>query len=106
MASERWFADLLTSPHWIELIGILVAVEGLLVIRWRGLPPMATVRMLLPALCLLAGAALRAGGAGVAVGAAGADRRTCGASVGPVGAVAAVETEPFASVTGRREGNT
>jgi hypothetical protein len=64
VASERWFADLLTSPHWIDLIGILVALEGLLIIRWRGLPPMATVRMLLPAVFLLL--ALRCALAGMA----------------------------------------
>ena len=53
MTSDRWFASLLTSPHWVDLIAVLTALEGLLIIRWRGLPPLATVRMLLPALCLL-----------------------------------------------------
>ncbi len=53
LSSERWFADLLTSPHWIDLIAILTALEGLVILRLRGLPPMATLRMLLPALCLL-----------------------------------------------------
>ncbi|MFL5253866.1 MAG: hypothetical protein ACJ8AI_13405 [Rhodopila sp.] len=53
IGSERWFASLLTSPGWIDLIAILTAIEGLAIIRWRGLPPIATLRMLLPALCLL-----------------------------------------------------
>lgn len=53
MTSERWFAALLTSPHWIDAIAILTAIEGLLIIRARGLSPLATLRMLLPALCLL-----------------------------------------------------
>ena len=53
IGSERWFAALLTSPGWIDVIAILAALEGLLIIRLRGLAPMATLRMLLPALCLL-----------------------------------------------------
>lgn len=53
MTSDRWFAALLTSPHWIDLIAILTAIEGLVIIRARGLTPLATLRMLLPALCLL-----------------------------------------------------
>ena len=51
--SERFLQRLLTSPHLIDLIGILAAAEGLWIIRRRGLPPMATVRMLLPVLFLL-----------------------------------------------------
>jgi len=64
LTSERWFADLLTSPNWIDLIVLLTVLEGLLILRWRGLAPLATLRLLLPALCLLL--ALRCALAGTA----------------------------------------
>ncbi len=55
---------LLTSPHLIDLILVLTALEALAVVHMRGLPAIAIIRMLLPGLFVML--ALRAALAGAA----------------------------------------